>query len=313
MNINFECTKRLQANIHNAIDTLNLIGQWLTTEKKYKKDDSGKLVEDGKQLSFNRYTNQPIEDYALSISWRISFPVIFHCTDEELPIVIENNYSDREESYRTLLLNVAKEHNPQIEDVEQEFIQNLESYDPDSINNLINVYRAQWKGHIPKDIKKQCGSFIDAYEDKQSPLYDVLHKAVDCELLGYGEIHIILSRLDWIVVILDSIGERINALFEKWQSSTLIVDSDSISQYKISEDKTTDFIKIISAMYDCRMFETIEGKVASNKKELIKTLGKFFNAKIDDYSPLLSAAKRNANYLDIFDKLKEKGESYYTK
>lgn len=66
-------------------------------------------------------------------------------------------------------------------------------------------------------------------------------------------------------------------------------------------------------MYDCRMFETIEGKVASNKKELIKTLGKFFNAKIDDYSPLLSAAKRNANYLDIFDKLKEKGESYYTK
>ena len=81
----------------------------------------------------------------------------------------------------------------------------------------------------------------------------------------------------------------------------------------LSEDKKTDFIKIISAMYDCRIFNTTDGRTATNKKELIKSLGQFFNVKIDDYSPLLATAKRNANFLDIFDKLKRKGEEYYNK
>ena len=66
-------------------------------------------------------------------------------------------------------------------------------------------------------------------------------------------------------------------------------------------------------MYDCRMFKTIDGNIASNKKELIKTLGEFFNIEINDYSKLLSAAKNTNNYLDIFDKLKSKGEDYYKK
>ena len=61
------------------------------------------------------------------------------------------------------------------------------------------------------------------------------------------------------------------------------------------------------------MFKTRDGKIASNKKELIKTLGEFFNIEINDYSKLLSAAKNTNNYLEIFDKLKQKGDDYYKK
>lgn len=312
MNINFEHTKRLQTNIHCAVNTLNSIGKWLKVENKYKKDDSGKWVEDGKQLAINGYINQPLGDYVLSILWRISFPFIFHCTDDELPIVIESRYNDREESYRTLLLNVAKEHNPKIEDVEQEFIQNLASYDPNSINDLVNVYRTIWKESTPKCIEGQYCYFENAYKDQHSPLYDVLHAAEDCGLLDVVEIHILLSRLDWIAMSLDSIGERINALFDKWQNTSQ-TETSSNSQYTISDANKTDFIKIISAMYDYRMFGTVDGKIASNKKDLIKALGEFFNTRIDDYSKLLSAAKNTCNYLDIFDKLKSKGEKYYKK
>ena len=103
-------------------------------------------------------------------------------------------------------------------------------------------------------------------------------------------------------------------LYEEKEAQGMIdIKIGSISQYTISEDKKTDFIKIISAMYDCRMFSFVDGKMASNKKQLIKELGKFLNTEIDDYSPLLSAAKRNANYLEIFDKLKGKGEDYFNK
>lgn len=88
----------------------------------------------------------------------------------------------------------------------------------------------------------------------------------------------------------------------------------SINNYKISDNKKTDFIKIISAMYDLRMFESIDGKYASNKKKLIEDIGVFFNTDIKDYSVLLSKAKSSsANFLDVFDQLKTKAEIYYEK
>lgn len=111
---------------------------------------------------------------------------------------------------------------------------------------------------------------------------------------------------------LKNVKDCISNVLNKWR---LIAREETMnhSQYKISESKKTDFIKIISAMYDCDIFETLEGKKASNKRELIKTLGHFFNTNIEDCSKFLSAAKNTNNYMDIFNKLKDKGEEYYKK
>lgn len=82
--------------------------------------------------------------------------------------------------------------------------------------------------------------------------------------------------------------------------------------YKIAKSKKTDFIKIISAMYDLRMFETSDGRIADNKENLLKAFGSIFDEDFSTYATLLSRAKSNsANFLDIFDSLKQKGEAYY--
>ena len=249
MTINFEQTKRLQKNIHNAVDALNHIEYWLKIKSKYTKNDLDKWAEDGKQLAFNEYTSQSIDDYLLGILWRLSFPIIFHCTDEELPNVIENNYGGYSNSYKRMLLDIAREQNPRIDNIEQEFIQNLSSYNPDSISNLINIYRAQWKGHIPH-VTIQFDYFQNSYEDKEHPLYNILHDAESNKLLDFGEIHLILSRLDWIANALKSIEKDIYALFDKWQNTTHkepIVQDETSSETKSSKVQLVAIMEILKA------------------------------------------------------------------
>lgn len=84
-------------------------------------------------------------------------------------------------------------------------------------------------------------------------------------------------------------------------------------KYTISKGHKTDFVKLVSAMYDCHLFETTDGKTASNKEDLLNSLGEFFSENLTASSTLLNEAKKKNNYLDIFDKIKEKGEKYYKK
>lgn len=82
------------------------------------------------------------------------------------------------------------------------------------------------------------------------------------------------------------------------------------SSFRIANGKKTDFAKIVSAMYDLRMFETSDGKIASNKQKLFDVLGKVFNEDFSSYSTLLNRAKQSVSYTDIFDKLKNKAQEY---
>lgn len=84
-------------------------------------------------------------------------------------------------------------------------------------------------------------------------------------------------------------------------------------KYTISKRHKTDFVKLVSAMYDCHLFETTDGKTASNKEDLLNSLGEFFSENLTASSTLLNEAKKKNNYLDIFDKIREKGEKYYKK
>lgn len=91
-------------------------------------------------------------------------------------------------------------------------------------------------------------------------------------------------------------------------------EADSnISQYRIAAQHKANFAKIISAMYDLRMFEDKTGKIVSNKQNLMNALGLFFGEDFKHLSQLLGASKQNGNYTEIFDKLKEKASNYYKK
>lgn len=189
---------------------------------------------------------------------------------------------------------------PQLKDVENEFLTNCT--DISMINDFCTIY----KKRISEFPRIERNGY--SYNGKE-----VLKTLRECGLIcsSKNEIESKLASIDWDM---GTVNNELNILFNKLLPPVQqTIQPQQTSQYKITKDRTTDFIKLVSAMYDCRIFETIDGKVASNKKDLIKTLTGFFNAEITDYSSLLSAAKTTSNYLDIFDKIKEKGDAYYNK
>lgn len=83
-------------------------------------------------------------------------------------------------------------------------------------------------------------------------------------------------------------------------------------KFRIAPHRTTDVIKILSAMYDCRLFQTSDGLTAASKQEVMEEVGRLFQSDFSHYSTLLSKAKAaSLNFLDIFDKLSRKAHDYY--
>ena len=85
------------------------------------------------------------------------------------------------------------------------------------------------------------------------------------------------------------------------------------SRYRISKQKTTTFVKLFRIVYDLHIFETADGRIASNSEDFICDLGLYFNTEIKHTRNLLSAAKRTGNFMDVFDRLHELAQAYYEK
>jgi len=84
------------------------------------------------------------------------------------------------------------------------------------------------------------------------------------------------------------------------------------SSFKIASKKKIDFIKIISAMYDAKMFVGEDGKPAANKQELMEAFGPLLNDDFSKYSNSLSQAKSGAekDYMKTFETLTKKAMDY---
>lgn len=91
--------------------------------------------------------------------------------------------------------------------------------------------------------------------------------------------------------------------------------SISPSKFRISKNKKTDFIKIVSAMYDTRIFQTENEFIASSKQAIFDELGKIFNADFSSYSTILTQSKvaEKSSFMKPFSVLASKAEDYYNK
>ena len=87
----------------------------------------------------------------------------------------------------------------------------------------------------------------------------------------------------------------------------------SNSSYHIANRQITNFVKIMRAAYDIHIFECNNGLYASNFEEFIGALGTFFNTEINAPHVLLSTAKQNNNFMEVFKKLTAKASDYYTR
>ena len=107
---------------------------------------------------------------------------------------------------------------------------------------------------------------------------------------------------------LDSLGILPNDLENK--DSILTINT---GKFRISKGRKTDFIKILNAMYECRIFETEKGFLASNKQELFNEFGILLKDDLTKYSTLLSKSKETdkAIFLSTFKELERKSEAYY--
>lgn len=85
------------------------------------------------------------------------------------------------------------------------------------------------------------------------------------------------------------------------------------SRYRISKQKTMTFVKLFRIVYDLHIFETADGRIASNSENFINDLALFFNTEIKHTRNLLSSAKRTGNFMDVFDRLHELAQAYYEK
>ena len=87
------------------------------------------------------------------------------------------------------------------------------------------------------------------------------------------------------------------------------------SGYRLASKKKTDFVKIISAMYEAKLFVNQEGKPLTNKQDLMNAFGTLLNDDFSSYSTLLAQAKDgdDKKYMKIFDVIKQKGWDYLNK
>lgn len=85
------------------------------------------------------------------------------------------------------------------------------------------------------------------------------------------------------------------------------------SSYRISSRQITTFVKLFRIVYDLHIFETADGRIASNSENFINDLARFFNTEIKHTRNLLSSAKRTSTFMDVFDRLHELAQAYYEK
>ena len=79
----------------------------------------------------------------------------------------------------------------------------------------------------------------------------------------------------------------------------------------IESRQVTTFVKLFRIVYDLHIFETADGRIASNSENFINDLARFFNTEIKHTRNLLSSAKRTSTFMDVFDRLRELAQAYY--
>lgn len=283
------------------------IRQWKLTDETAKRhgfSDVGALAESRLKQLINE---ELFLKASLNTFYKISMCCGYDLTTEEniIRFIREAEIGIGAQVNRADIISIAQTGIPQVKDIEAEFWSNCPT--PSDVERMCNFYIGRLSGYVDTDT-------INWFHQKANDEHHNLKELVLCGLLDEDSFRIIKGCFVMLSAIAAGLcGEIIIFLNKLLPPVQQPIQPQQTSQYKITKDRTTDFIKLVSAMYDCRIFETIDGKVASNKKDLIKTLTGFFNAEITDYSSLLSAAKTTSNYLDIFDKIKEKGDAYYNK
>jgi hypothetical protein len=207
-----------------------------------------------------------------------------------------------------------------LDNIKNEFWENCEDYE--KIPALKKVFEVKFKTLFNwrfkdlddcfenwKCLKLEIDTFISSYE---SEMYSVIPANVKTQIRTlYRDLNRRISMLK------DDIREILNEFGEMTPDHLLSKEMNlsAGSKYRIAKNKKTDFIKILSAMYDARIFETEDGYLVSSKQELMNEFGSILGEDLSNYSVLLSKSKEPERdvFLKPFDTIRSKAEEYYNK
>ena len=84
------------------------------------------------------------------------------------------------------------------------------------------------------------------------------------------------------------------------------------SPYRIASKRKTDVIKILSAMYDAKMFVNKDDKPVTNKQNLMDAFGEFLGDDFSTYSVSLTQAKNRdrKTFMKPFTEIEKAAERY---
>jgi hypothetical protein len=85
------------------------------------------------------------------------------------------------------------------------------------------------------------------------------------------------------------------------------------NEYYLASKHKTDFIKILSSMYDARLFVDAEGNPVTNKQKLMEAFGQFLNDDFSAYSASLSQAKTRdeKTFMKPFKEIEKEALRYF--
>jgi hypothetical protein len=188
------------------------------------------------------------------------------------------------------------------------------------INSLKRIYEIKFENLLNwrVDFINNQEQVSSIFENEIKPFFD-RHEEHEKEF-SVQEKSTISMYYFMILIELDKLRNEIISLLRQWEAMAVSTNSNDnldveLSKFKLAYDKKTDFFKIISAMYDTRMFETNDGFIASNKEKIMIEFGKILGEDFSSYSTYLSMAKKTEKdvFMKIFKEIEKKGSEYYDK
>ena len=133
----------------------------------------------------------------------------------------------------------------------------------------------------------------------------------------YEYVHCIIAFKSVLILLLNKWEQMAPSTVSQTLQLNKEFNQSSIkpSKFKLASKKKTDFIKILSAMYDNRMFESKDGFLATSKLELMNEFATILGEDLSNYSVLLSKSKNTEMdiFLKPFKDIEKKAEEYYNR
>lgn len=218
-----------------------------------------------------------------------------------------------------------------IELVKREFVDTLEDYNKlffqmkvfeHKFERLLN-WKHDYENGVVENISKYNQEFYE-FTNYQ------IHFQVDVRTHEYNRLKSLYINLSARITILkQSIKtmlvhyEELGRIYLQANNLKIVPKEDKIAQNKVqlksgivvkpASRHKTDVIKILSAMYDARMFVGDDGESLTNKQKLMDAFGEFFQEDFSAYSASLSQAKTrdDKTFLKPFKEIEKEAIRYF--